>query len=116
MAELYRVNTEAGATVVALFLPLTLDHDATDELADKILPLIEAKPGGQWIFELAGVEYLGSAALGFLVNVRQRVKSTDGKLALCGLSDYLTQLFQDTSLERLFLITRTRTEALKRLK
>lgn len=55
---------------------------------------------------------MGSAMLGLLVNVRQRVKAARGKLVLCGLSPQLASIFQACCMDRLFTTARDRARAL----
>ena len=54
--------------------------------------------------------------LGLMVNFRQRVQSTKGKLALCSLSPKLLDIFQTCCLDRLFKIAKNRPEAIKLVK
>jgi len=116
MATLFDLTRDSDTTVIALSLAHTLDLDAIDDLSSQLFPLITEAPGQRWILEMSAVEYLGSAALGFLVNIRQRIQSTGGRMMLCGLSDPLAQLFRDTALERLFPVARTRADAVRLLK
>jgi anti-anti-sigma factor len=109
--ELYRLSRLGAANLVELFLPVGLDIDEFDRLNEAVLGLIAKEPAGYWILDLSKLEYMGSASLGLMVNVRQRVKEGKGKLVLCGLSPRLIQIFRTCCMERLFKIVRTREEA-----
>jgi anti-anti-sigma factor len=117
--DLLKVSPLGPTQVVELFLPGDLDSTEFDRLNEGLADVF-ANPqngrGGRWIIDLTHVAYLGSAGLGLLVNIRHRVKTMDGQLALCQMSPRLHQIFKTCSLERMFTITRTREDALKALR
>jgi anti-anti-sigma factor len=55
---------------------------------------------------------MGSAMLGMLVNVRHQIKTSDGRLLLCGLSKPLMTIFKTCCMERLFTIVKDRQTAM----
>lgn len=97
--------------VIELHLPASLDASEFDALNESILQILDGQTGRRWVIDLAHVEYIGSSVLGLIVNLRQRIKAGNGRLALCSLSPRLIQIFRHSSLERLFTISRTRPEA-----
>lgn len=105
------VVTTETINVIELRLPATLDASEFDHLNESILGILGSQNGGRWVIDLEHVEYIGSSVLGLIVNVRQRIKSGSGKLALCGMSGQLLQIFRHSSLERLFVIARSRDDA-----
>lgn len=109
--SLYRLSKSGTVNVVDLTLPNSLDIDEFDRLNEGILELIRGEPEGQWVLDLSQVAYLGSAALGLLVNLRQQIKQSGGRLVLCGLSPQLLHIFKTCCMERLFRITKTRKDA-----
>jgi anti-anti-sigma factor len=116
--ELLKLSNLGPIRVVELFLPGDLDSSEFDRLNDGLADVFadpESGQGGRWILDLTHVAYLGSAGLGLLVNIRHRVKTMDGRLALCQMTPRLHQIFKTCSLERLFTITRTRDDAVKAL-
>lgn len=110
--DFFRVHLTPHATVLELLLPELLDPLEFDRLNDALLTTIGANPSAPWVLDLAGTAYIGSAVLGLLVNLRQRIKSANGLLALCSLSPALSQVFHACSLNRLFSIHPTRADAL----
>jgi anti-anti-sigma factor len=58
---------------------------------------------------------MGSAMLGLMVNIRQRIKSGGGQLTLCNVSPRLLAIIRACSMERLFRIARSRADAIKAL-
>jgi anti-anti-sigma factor len=115
-SELLKVSSEKSVNVVELFLPDDLDSSEFDRLNEGLATLFSDQPNTRWILDLAQVRYMGSAALGLMVNIRHRVKTMDGRLTLCHMSTSLHQIFKACCLERLFTITRTREDALKLLR
>jgi len=117
MSQLFRVHKDdtVGANVLELSLPDQLDDSDFDRLNEALLALIDdASP--RWVIDLSRVDYMGSAMLGMMVNLRQQVKNIKGHLVLCGMSQRLTDIFRTCCMERLFTIARTRTEALRAVK
>ena len=110
-ANLYRHSKSGTVNVVDLTLPQTLDIDEFDRLNESILELIRAEPEGQWVLDLSQLSYMGSAALGLLVNLRQQIKQSGGRLVLCGLSPQLLHIFKTCCMEKLFRIVKSRKDA-----
>lgn len=113
MAEFFEHQLTQSINVISLRLPETMDALEFDRLNESVLQLIDGRTSQPWVLDLAGVQYLGSAMLGMIVNVRQRVKSAGGRLVLCGMSPRLLEIFRTCSMERLFTISKTRPDALK---
>ena len=112
----YRVSNEGNVHTIELALPIVVDPVEFDRLNDGIARAIENQAGERWVMDLSGVQYVGSALLGLLVNVRQRIKSAGGKLVLCGLSEHVTKALRTCSLHTLFTVTVARAEAEKMVK
>lgn len=111
-ANLYRHSKSGTVNVVELTLPHTLDIQEFDRLNESMLQLIRAEPDGQWVLDLSQLSYMGSAALGLLVNLRQQIKQSGGRLVLCGLSPELLHVFKTCCMEKLFRIVKGRKDAI----
>ena len=116
MSNLFRVSREQAVGVVELALPSVLDSEEFDQLNEAMLSLFANEGESRWVLDLSGISYAGSAVLGLMVNVRQKIKQSGGRLVLCSLSPRLLQIFQTCSLERLFTIVRDREDALRVLR
>jgi anti-sigma B factor antagonist len=110
-AKLYRHSKVGTVNVIDLTLPQTLDIDEFDRLNESLLELVRGEAEGQWVLDLSQLSYMGSAALGLLVNLRQQIKQSGGRLVLCGLSPELLQIFKTCCMEKLFKIVKTRKDA-----
>ena len=113
MSQLLKISNHKSVNVVELALPDDLDSTEIDRLNEGLAALFADQTATNWVLDLANVQDMGSAALGLMVNIRFRVKSMSGQLALCHMSPRLHQIFKTCCLEKLFTITRTRDDALK---
>jgi anti-sigma B factor antagonist len=111
-ANLYKVSKTGTVNVIDLTLPQALDIEEFDRLNESILELVRGELEGQWVIDLSQLSYMGSAALGLLVNLRQQIKQSGGRLVLCGLSPQLMHIFKTCCMERLFRITKSRKDAI----
>ena len=111
--DFFHVTHDQGVGIVALTLPHSMQSDEFDRLNDQMLTIFGADPQGRWVLDLSAVHYMGSSALGLMVNVRQKIKQAGGRLALCGLSPRLLQIFHTCCMERLFTIARSRADAMR---
>src|SRR5689334_12161380 len=107
----FQVLEEQAVSIVELALPEQLDSGEFDRLNEALLEVFARRPDGQWVLDLSNLSYMGSSALGLMVNLRQRIKEGGGKLALCGMSPRLLRIFQTCCLERLFIIKSARADA-----
>lgn len=112
-SEMLKISVVDSVNVVALHLPEELDSTEFDQLNESLAGVFAPAAGKKWVLDLASVQYMGSAALGLVVNIRHQVKSMDGRLALCNMSPRLEKVFRACSLERLFTIRRTVDEAFR---
>lgn len=113
MPKDYFIHTvDQSVNILTLHLPEALDVVEFDRINEQVLKMLEGRTSQPWLIDLSPVAYMGSAMLGLLVNLRQRVKAGGGRLDLCGLSPQLVEVFRTCCLERLFTIRKTRAEAL----
>src|SRR5277367_4482691 len=108
MADLFSIIEERSTWILELRVPQEMDALLTDSIIDSVTTHVQASNGGAWVVDLSLVKYLNSAGLGLLVNVRHKIRQSRGRLALCGLSPTLIELFRSCCLEQLFTIVRTR--------
>jgi anti-anti-sigma factor len=111
--DFFRLTKEGAVGVVELSLPEGADITELERLTDALLTLFGAQPDGRWVLDLSQLAYAGSAVLGLIVNLRQRILQSGGRLVLCGLSPRLEEVFHACSLERLFKITKARDDAVR---
>ena len=112
----FHVSQIGSVNVVMLLLPEMMDSQEFDRLNEELLVAVSIAPEGHWVLDLATLNYMGSSSLGLMVNIRQRIKQVGGQLVLCNISPPLMKIFRTCCLERLFTISRTREDALQRLR
>jgi anti-anti-sigma factor len=112
--RLYVVTRADSVNVLEMLLPDTLDAVVFDRLNEAMHGIIDSRPGERWVLDLSQVTYTGSATLGLIVNIRQFARQAGATIVLCGMPRPLVEIFQACSLERLFIICRTRQEAIER--
>ena len=111
--ELFTLSGNDEVQIIELTLPLNLDASQFDHLNDTLGQLVNATPDKRWVVDLGRVEYAGSAMLGLLVNLRQRIKQHGSSLVLCRLSERLQKTLSTCSLDRLFKTVGSREMAVK---
>lgn len=109
--DLFKMSRVGLVNVIELTLPPTLDIDEFDRLNESLLAVVRAEPGAGWVLDLSRLSYVGSALLGLMVNMRQQIKQSGGRMALCGLSPQLVHIFNTCCMERLFRIVKSRADA-----
>lgn len=112
----YHIISQGELHTLELSLPRVLDAVEFDRLNESLAKMNPHGLAQRWIVDLTGVEYIGSAMLGLLVNLRQRIKSAGGRLVICGMSDSLLKAMRTCSLHSLFTISSNRVEAEKTVK
>ena len=110
-SDFFNLRQVRTVHVIELTLDNSLESDQFDRLNESLLAALDASPGGAWVIDVSAVHYMGSSVLGLFVNLRQHLKTSKGQLALCGLSPRLVEVFEASSLVRLFTIRKTAAEA-----
>ena len=112
----FKVSQEDSVNVLELTLPVVVDFAEFDKLNELVGDAAGQAGDQRWVIDLSQVDYVGSALLGLLVNLRQRVKTAGGRLVLCGLSDQVNKALQTCSLHNLFTIAPARKDAVAKVR
>lgn len=86
----------------------------TDDLRDTLNEVLQGQRH-MILLDLSNVTYLNSTALGVLIAAHSSITKRGGKIALCGLSESLENIFVITKLSMVFDIYRNRDEAIQAL-
>jgi len=89
-----------------------LDEAAIQELGSELFALVEVDNRKTILLDFAGVEFLSSAALGKLITFDRKVKTSKGRLKMCGIAPGILEVFQVTKLNKVFDIRPDAGEAL----
>lgn len=111
--DYFQVTQVGGVRLVALKLPESTDSNEFDRINEQLPEVFAGATSGRWVVDLTGLRYMGSSALGLMVNIRQCILQAGGDLVLCGLSPQLLRIFRTCCMERLFRISKTQADALR---
>ena len=89
-----------------------LDEAAIQELGSELFALVEIDNRKTILLDFDGVEFLSSAALGKLITFDRKVKTSKGRLKMCGIAPGILEVFQVTKLNKVFDIRPDAGEAL----
>lgn len=107
-------NSQEGGVAV-ITVSGRLDSNESQGLEEKVLEVLELG-GAKLLFDFNELEYINSSGLRILVMAYQRLKKkSDGSVAICGLRDYIQEIFEISGYDRLFLIFRNKEDALGKI-
>ncbi len=101
-------SNENGITILAI--DGNLDAEGTQLMEEKVVGLLE---GGETslLFDFSGLDYINSSGLRVLVLAYQRLKKTSGKVAICGIKDYIQEVFEVSGYDKIFPLYTTKEDA-----
>lgn len=82
-----------------------LDSSSTPELEHCVLNSLE-KTSKNFIFDFSELEYINSAGLRILVMSYQRLQPLGRQVMVCGVKDYIAEIFDISGYNRVFLMCR----------
>ncbi len=95
---------ESGIVYVAI--KGRLDGESSPEAEKVILGILEAEKR-LLLFDLSELEYLSSAGLRVILGVAKKVKLNEGKLVLCGMNEFVKEIFLITGFDAIIPIADT---------
>lgn len=104
---------ENGITVLAV--DGNLDAEGTQAMEEKVVGLLES---GETclLFDFSGLDYINSSGLRVLVLAYQRLKKASGKVAICGVKDYIQEVFEVSGYDKIFPLYPSQSDALSGMK
>ncbi len=113
--RLLEVQVIDNVAVVNFVASRILDDQIIEQVGDQLNSLVEKDGHQRILLNFNKVEYLSSAALGKLVNLRKKVETAKGKLALSNIDESIFEAFKITGFDRIFKIFSDEQEALQYL-
>jgi anti-sigma B factor antagonist len=92
----------------------SLGSDETQELEDAVLGLLE-NGETRLVFDFSELDYINSSGLRVLVLAYQRLKKASGTVAICGVKDYIREIFEVSGYDKIFSMYPDRGQALEEL-
>jgi anti-sigma B factor antagonist len=99
-----RLETIDGVTVVSFVDTKIVTEENIQEVGDQLYSLVENEGHRQLLLNFGNVQYLSSAALGKLINLKKKVSAVKGQLKLCCIHPDLKEVFNITRLDQVFEI------------
>ena len=102
-------SKESGITILAV--DGNLDADGTQAMEEKVVGLLE---NGETclLFDFSGLDYINSSGLRVLVLAYQRLKKASGKVAICGIKDYIQEVFEVSGYDKIFPLYGSKEDAI----
>lgn len=107
-----RTENINGVTVVSFVETKITDDESIQEVGDQLYSLVEIEGHRNLLLNFGKVQFLSSAALGKLINLKKKVGAVKGKLKLCCIHKDLFEVFRITRLDQVFEIYDEEQEAL----
>ena len=111
--------------IIAILVDYIMDEDTITQLRDTIEPIITENPTMPLIMDFNNVRALCSSAIGYLVTLKQRIDSMQGRLIICCVQDkvkgaskdkFIYEIFKVVKLDRYFEMSPSVSAALNLLK
>jgi anti-anti-sigma factor len=104
---------------VLIVMPLrnigSVEHEATQAEWQEVLEQIEHSDVRHVVLDFGAIAYFGSAILEYVVMLSRSIRTKEGRLAICNLSEIGRDILATTKFDRLGIIVSTRAEALAAL-
>ena len=108
------ITEDRMADVLILGLSGKLDATTAKTFEDKILAEIEAGDR-RLVIDLSQLDYVSSAGLRVFLVAAKRLRSRDGKIALCSLQEHVQRVFDLSGFSSILANYASREEAIKSL-
>ncbi|MEQ8784743.1 MAG: STAS domain-containing protein [Pirellulaceae bacterium] len=89
-----------------------LDYQQIEESGRGVLGMLADNSARSVVMDFHRTDYYGSTALAFFLSVWKAVRSRDGQMAFCNLSEHESQILSLMRLDTLWSVCGTREEAL----
>lgn len=107
-----RVSVETIDKVKVLEIEGMLNTGSSPDAEKQLTRLIESGEK-RILVNLEKLDYISSSGLRVLLAAAKRLKSSDGELRICGLNDFVEEIFQISGFSTIFTVYENKTEALK---
>jgi anti-anti-sigma factor len=116
-SDIFEIEVQDNTIIVVPVVDLReLDYERIDSGAKRILDLLNGAGIKNVILDFCKTDYYGSTALAFFVKLLQKVRSRNGRMAFCNVSEHEKEILRVTNLDHSWPICSSRTEALEAVK
>jgi anti-sigma B factor antagonist len=107
-----RLETIDQVTVVSFVDTKIVSEENIQEVGQQLYSLVDEQGHRQLLLNFGNVQYLSSAALSKLINLKKKVGAVKGQLKLCSIHPDLLDVFKITRLDQVFEIYKDEQTAL----
>ena len=93
--------TRHGSLTLVAGLPKLFDYTVCPDFQRVLAPQLEETPK-TLVFDLSGVEFMDSSAIGSLITVRNRLLPEGGSVALCAIAEGVAKVLRIADLGKVF--------------
>ena len=97
------VVTQQGRLTLVSGLPKMFDYTVCPDFQRELAAHLDAAPA-VLAFDLSGVEFMDSSAIGSLITVRNRLLAGGGTVALCSMGDGVAKVLRIADLGKVFAL------------
>ena len=117
MADTHLYAEQEGPITIAVIGPAfkNIDDHALDEVTQFLLDLTKDQADMRLVVDLSHTDFFGSAFLGILFRIWNRLSSGGGVFALCSLRPHCREVIKTARLDTLWPIYDTRDQAVRAL-
>jgi anti-anti-sigma factor len=113
----FQVLTEDGVTVIVLAEEYdNLNPQHLELVSKNLLDLAQSVTPPLVVFDMSATKFFGSVFLGSLFRFWRRITTRNGKMACCGATGVCQQVLDITQADKLWTMSPTREQAIRRLK
>ena len=114
---IFEIEQEDDTIIVVPAVDLReLDYQWIEAGAKEVFDHLNGTGIKNIVLDFHKTDYYGSTALGFFLKLWKRVRSRNGRMAFCNVSDHEKEILQFTKLDHLWSICSSRSEALEAVK
>jgi anti-sigma B factor antagonist len=103
-AEDILIVEKVDSACIVTVLVRELDTNASEELATRLLSLIDETKSKRFVLNFENVRFMESSCFGALVTFLKELSKVDGKVALTNVTENVRFLFTVTKLDKVFPI------------
>lgn len=113
---IFEIEQEDDTIIVPVVDLRELDYQRIEEAAKDVLDLLNDSSIRNVVLDFHKTDYYGSTALGFFLKLWKWVRSRNGHMAFCNVSDHEKEILQLTKLDHMWSICSSRREASEAVK
>ena len=108
-----RTREVGDVFVVGLSDSKILDQSQIEQIGYELISTVPKVPSGKMVLTLVGVDFMGSAMIGKIIQLNNKCKEADIKLHVCSISANILEVFKVMRLNKVLTIYKDEEAAMK---